>query len=75
MAEPVEVELIVPEGSKGIAAPKVDLAPDKAEAKFAVTVAPETAPGKHTVLARAKFKFGGQNFQVDQPAQIEVVGQ
>ncbi|HEY2841513.1 MAG TPA: PPC domain-containing protein [Pirellulales bacterium] len=74
MAEPVEVELIIPEGSKGIAAPKLDLPPDKAEAKFAVTIAPETAPGKHTLLARAKFKFGGQAFQVDQPAVIEVEG-
>jgi len=74
MVEPIEVELVVPEGAKGIAAAKLDIPADKAEGKFAVTIAPETAPGTHSLIARAKFKFNGASFQVDQPAQIVVEG-
>jgi len=71
-AEPLEVELIVPEAAKGLSAAKLALPADQAEGKFVLAATAEAAAGKHALVARTKFKFGGVDFQVDQPVPIEV---
>jgi hypothetical protein len=71
-ADPLEVELIVPEAAKGLSAAKLALPADQSEGKFVLAAAADAALGKHALVARTKFKFGGVDFQVDQPVPIEV---
>ena len=71
-ADALEVELIIPETAKGLSAAKAAIPGDKAEAKFALVAAADAAPGKHTLTARTKFKFGGADFQIDAPVAVEV---
>ena len=71
-ADPLEVELIVPEAAKGLSAAKLALPADQSAGKFVLAAAADAAPGKHALVARTKFKFGGVDFQIDQPVTIEV---
>ncbi|HEY4309987.1 MAG TPA: hypothetical protein VGN12_11085 [Pirellulales bacterium] len=71
-AEPIEVELIVPETAKGLSAAKLAIPGDQAASKFALVAAADAAPGKHALTARTKFKFGGADFQVDAPLAVEI---
>jgi hypothetical protein len=71
-AEALEIELIVPEAAKGVSAAKLALPADKAEGKFVLAAAADAALGKHPLVARTKFKFGGADFQVEQPVTVEV---
>ena len=71
-ADPVDVELMVPEALKGLSSAKLALAAGQSEGKVAVTATAETPPGKHTLTARASFKFGGQDFKVEQPVIVEI---
>ncbi len=71
-AEPIEVELIVPEAIKGLSAAKLAIPGDQAAGKLALAAAVDATPGKHALLARTKFKFGGADFQVDAPVALEI---
>jgi hypothetical protein len=71
-ADPLEVELVVPEAVKGVSAAKLTLPPEMVDAKFALTTTAESPAGKHSLIARTKFKFGGADFTVDQPVQIKI---
>jgi len=71
-AELLEVELVIPETAKGITAAKVAVPGDQSAGKFAVAAAADAALGKHALTARVKFKYGGADFQVDQPLAIEI---
>ena len=71
-ADPIEVELIVPEAIKGLSAAKLAIPGDKAAGKLSLAAAACAVPGKHALTARTKFKFGGADFQVDAPVVVEV---
>ena len=71
-AEPIEIELIVPEAVKGLSAAKLSLPADQSEAVLALAAAADATTGKHNLTARTKFKFGGEDFQVDQPFAVTI---
>ena len=72
LADALEIELVVPESAKGLSAAKLTLPADQAEGKLVLAAAADATPGKHVLVARSKFKFGGADFQVDQPVTVEV---
>jgi hypothetical protein len=71
-ADPVDVQLIVPEAPKTLSSAKLALAAGQSEGKIAIMAAAEAPPGKHTLTARASFMFGGQDFKVEQPVIVEI---
>ena len=56
-ADPLEIELIVPEAVKGVSAAKLTVPPDQAEAKFALVTTAETPAGKHALIARHQIQI------------------
>jgi hypothetical protein len=65
-AGPVDVELVVPKGTKGISAAKATIPTGQLQAVLVLDSSPEAIPGNCELIARASAKFNGQEVKADQ---------
>jgi hypothetical protein len=66
------LEPTFPGNPAGVSAATVSVPAEQAEAKITLTATAEPAPGEHDLVVRAKFKFNGQDMQVEQPVKFRV---
>lgn len=71
-ADAVELEPTFPGSPVGVTSANVSVPAEQSEAKLTLTASAEPAAGEHVLLLRAKFKFNGQDMQVEQPVKFRV---
>ncbi len=71
-ADAVELEPTFPSNPAGVSAANLSVPAEQSEAKLTLTASAEPAAGEHELLLRAKFKFNGQDVQIEQPVKFRV---
>lgn len=69
---PVELEVIVPGGAKGLKAAKATIAGDQTGGAVPLEAGAEAATGEHELTLRARVRFNNQNLQIDVPQKVKV---
>jgi hypothetical protein len=71
-ADAVELEPSFPSNVAGVSSTNIAVPAEQNEAKITLTANAEPAVGEHPLLVRAKFKFNGQDMQVEQTISFRV---
>lgn len=71
-ADAVELEPTFPANPAGVSSANVTVPAEQSEAKVALAASAEPAAGEYDLVVRAKFKFNGQDMQVEQPVKFRV---